>query len=268
MNRLLVLLLASSLIGQDRPIPKVVGFAPIGDVQMYYEVHGTGDPILFIHGGGGSVDRTWPKEYSSDLSRDFMVIMADSRGQGSSTDGAGPITFGRIASDALRLLDHLGIARAHVVGHSSGAIAALHLLVDFPDRVKTATLLAGAYHVDNYRPEAFADMKRELEALLRGEKIDSRLSSRPPSVLKKFHAAWLAGPAFTPRLLQTITRPTLIVSAGQDVFFAPAIAEQMHAHIRGSELINYPEASHRVQVTNSKELIPTIRDFIVRRGND
>lgn len=252
----------------QRPAPKVVGFAPIGDVQMYYEVEGTGDPILFIHGGGGSGYASWPHEYSRDLSRNFMVILADSRGHGHSTDGAGPITFGRIASDAVRLLDHLGIARAHVVGHSAGAFAGLHLLVDYPDRVKTATLLAGAYHVDNYRPEAYAGMKRELESLIRGETIESRLASVPMPVLKKFQSSWLSGATFTLRVLETISRPTLIVTAGQDIFFAPAIGQEMHAHIQGSELINYPDATHRVQVTNSKELIPAIRAFIARRGSE
>jgi pimeloyl-ACP methyl ester carboxylesterase len=69
-------------------------------------------------------------------------------------------------------------------------------------------------------------------------------------------------------LLETISRPALIVTAGQDHFFAPAVGEEMHAHIKGSELINFPEATHRVQVTNSKELIPAIRDFIARRGNE
>lgn len=250
----------------EKPRPRVVGFAPIGDVQMYYEIHGTGAPILFIHGGGGSVYSSWPKEYADDLSRHFMVILADSRGHGNSTDGAGPITFGRVAADALRLLDHLGIAQAHVVGHSAGAIAGLHLLVDHPDRVRTATLMAGPYHVDNYRPPAYADLRRELEALIRGDKIESRLASKPVAVLKKLQSAWLAGPSFTLRQLATISRPTLIVTAGQDIFFAPAVGEEMRAHIEGSELIHYPEATHRVQVTNSKELVPAIRDFIARRG--
>jgi pimeloyl-ACP methyl ester carboxylesterase len=247
---------------------ETAGFAPIGDVQMYYEADGTGDPILFIHGGGGSGHGSWPQEYARELSRNFRVIIADSRGQGRSTDGAGPITFGRLASDAVRLLDHLGIARAHVVGHSSGAIAGLHLLVDFPDRVKTVTLLAGAYHVDNYQPDAYAGMKRELEALIRGDKIESRLASTPISVLKKFQGAWLNGPMLTLRMLETISRPTLIVTAGKDVFFAPTIGREMHARISGSELIEYPNATHRVQVTNSKELIPAIRDFIARRGGE
>jgi pimeloyl-ACP methyl ester carboxylesterase len=250
----------------ERPIPKVVGFAPIGDVRMYYEIHGAGDPILFIHGGGGSVQGSWPPEYREVLSRHFMVILADSRGHGNTADGAGPITFGRLAADAVRLLDHLGIAQAHVVGHSAGAIAALHLLVDHPDRVRTATLLAGPYHVDNYRPAAYADLRRELEALIRGERIESRLASKPVPVLKKLQSAWLAGPSFTTRQLATITRPTLIVTAGRDVFFEPAVGEEMRAHIPGSELLHYPEATHRVQATHSRELVPAIRDFIASGG--
>ena len=57
----------------------------------------------------------------------------------------------------------------------------------------------------------------------------------------------------------------LIVTAGEDDFFAPAIGDQMRANIKDSELIHYSAATHRVQVTNSAELIPAIRDFIKRR---
>jgi pimeloyl-ACP methyl ester carboxylesterase len=251
--------------GQESRSPAIAGFAPIGDLQMYYEVHGAGEPILFMHGGGGSIS-SWPSEYVTDLARNFRVILAESRGHGRTADGAGPATYGRLTFDAVRLLDHLGLDRAHIVGHSVGAIVGLHMLVDFPDRVRTATLLAGAYHVDNYQPDGYAAIKRELDALIRGEKLESRLSSRPVPVLKKFREAWLAGPRFSLPILETIDRPTLIVAAGQDPFFAPSVAEAMHAHIKASELIIYPDATHRVQVTNVKELVPAIRDFIVRRG--
>jgi pimeloyl-ACP methyl ester carboxylesterase len=244
----------------------VSGFAPVGDVQLYYEIHGSGEPVLFVHGGGGSTAGSWPSDYVTELSRDFRVILADSRGHGRTADGTGPLTYGRLAFDTVRLLDHLGIDRAHVVGHSMGAITGLHLLVDFPDRVRTATLLAGAYHVDNYRPEAYADMKRELDAVISGEKLESRWSSRPASVLKKLRDSLLNGPTFRLEVLDTIDRPTLIVAAGQDIFFAPSVAREMHGHIRGSELIVFPGATHRVQVTNVKDLVPAIRDFITRRG--
>lgn len=244
----------------------VSGFAPVGDTQVYYEVHGAGEPILFLHGGGGSIGGSWPSEYVTELARDCRVILADSRGHGRTTDGTGPMTYGRLAFDAVRLLDHLGIDRVHVVGHSMGAITGLHLLVDFPDRIRTVTLLAGAYHVDNYRPEAYEDMTRELDAVIRGEDRRSRWASRPASVLKKLRDSLLNGPTFSLSQLETIDRPTLIVAAGQDTFFAPSVAQQMRRHIRGSELIVFPDATHRVQVTNVKELVPAIRDFITRRG--
>ena len=76
------------------------------------------------------------------------------------------------------------------------------------------------------------------------------------SVLKKLRDSWLNGPSFTLPILDTIDRPTLIVAAGQDTFFALIVAETMRAHIKGSELIIFPEATHRVQVTNVKELVP------------
>jgi pimeloyl-ACP methyl ester carboxylesterase len=242
----------------------VTGYAPAGDTRLYYEVRGTGDPILLVHGGGGSSERSWPKEYDA-LARDFMLIKMDSRGHGRSADGAGPLTYGRLAADVVRLLDHLDLPRAHIVGHSMGAITALHLLVDYPDRVRTATLLAGTYHVDTYNQPAYAAMKLELDRLLRGEKFDSRWTNTPLPVLQKLRDSLLTGPTLTLPVLQTIRRPTLIAMAGKDDFFAPAIGERMRANIRDSELIHYPEATHRVQVTNSGDLIPAIRDFIARR---
>jgi pimeloyl-ACP methyl ester carboxylesterase len=131
--------------------------------MMYYEVHGTGDPILFIHGGGGSI-KLWggPGGYVEQLSKRYMVIVADSRGQGQSTEGEGPITYGRVGYDAIHLLDYLGIRRAHFVGHSSGGVA--YILIDFPERLITATLMGPIYNVANYRPEAYQEMKRQLEA--------------------------------------------------------------------------------------------------------
>jgi pimeloyl-ACP methyl ester carboxylesterase len=257
---------ARPLIAAETRAAAVSGFAPVGDVQLYYEVHGAGEPILFIHGGGGSVAGSWPSDYVRELSRDFRLVLADSRGHGRTADGTGPITYGRLTFDVVRLLDHLGIDRAHIVGHSMGAITGLHLLVDFPDRVRTVTLLAGAYHVDNYRPEAYLDMKRELDGVIHGEKLNSRWASRPVSVLKKLRESLLNGPTFRLQVLDSIDRPTLIVAAGQDTFFAPSVAEEIHAHIKGSELIVFPNATHRVQVTNVKQLVPAIRDFIMRRG--
>jgi pimeloyl-ACP methyl ester carboxylesterase len=87
----------------------------------------------------------------------------------------------------------------------------------------------------------------------------------PLPVLQKLQDSLLTGPTLTLRVLQTIRRPVLIVMAGKDDFFAPAIGDEMRVNIKDSELIHYPAATHRVQVTNSAELVPAIRDFIARR---
>jgi pimeloyl-ACP methyl ester carboxylesterase len=261
---IIVFLVASGLVRVSAQAP-VTGSAPVGDTRLYYEVRGAGAPILLLHGGGGSSERSWPPEYDA-LARDYMVIKMDARGHGRSSDGAGPLTYGRLAADVVRLLDHLNLPRAHVVGHSMGAITALHLLVDYPDRIGTATLLAGTYHVDTYNPQTYAAMRLELDRLLRGEKLESRWTATPLPVLQKLYDSLLTGPTLTLRVLQTIRRPTLIVMAGKDDFFAPAIGDRMRASIKDSELIHYPAATHRVQVTNHAELIPAIRDFITRRG--
>jgi 3-oxoadipate enol-lactonase / 4-carboxymuconolactone decarboxylase len=245
------------------------GFAESGrDVRLYYEVHGPtgGEPILFLHGAGGSTTGSWPALYVTELGSKYRVILTDSRGHGKTVDGSGPITYERLAQDAVNLLNHLGIGRAHVVGHSMGAITGLHLLVNHPNRVRTVTMMAGAYHFDNYQPEAYAEMKRELDGVIRGEIQQSRWSSRPVTVLKKLRELLTNGPAFRLADLATIDRPALIVAAGQDIFFAPPVAERMHAHIRNSELIVYPNATHRVQATNAQDLVPAIRDFIERRS--
>jgi pimeloyl-ACP methyl ester carboxylesterase len=85
-----------------------------------------GEPILFVHGGGGSIAGSWPSDYVTELSRDFRVILADSRGHGRTADGTGPITYGRLTFDVVRLLDHLGIDRptssATVWAQSRGSI--------------------------------------------------------------------------------------------------------------------------------------------------
>jgi pimeloyl-ACP methyl ester carboxylesterase len=256
-------LVASGVVPVSAQAP-ATGYAPAGDTRLYYEVRGAGDPILLLHGGGGSSERSWPTEYDA-LARDFMLIKVDSRGHGRSSDGAGPLTYGRLAADVVRLLDHLNLPRANVVGHSMGAITVLHLLIDYPDRIRTATLLAGTYHVDTYNPTAYAAMKLELDRLLHGEKLESRWAITPLPVLQKLHDSLLTGPTLTLRVLQTIRRPVLIVMAGKDDFFAPAIGDQMRASIKDSELIHYRAATHRVQVTNRAELIPAIRDFIARR---
>ena len=111
-------------------------------VRIRFVEQGAGEPIVFIHGLLGSID-DWRRttRVMEDLSRDHRVIALDLRGHGQRDKPRDPSAYGvRLSEDLLRLLDHLKIERAHVVGYSFGGAVAGKLLVTNPERFATAIL--------------------------------------------------------------------------------------------------------------------------------
>src|SRR6187401_2248550 len=102
------------------PKPTESGYADVNGIMMYYQVFGSGEPILLIHGGLGHGD-IWSSQVA-DLAKDHKVIVPDSRGHGRSTRNAEPFGYDLMASDYLALLDHLKIDRTELVGWSDGGI--------------------------------------------------------------------------------------------------------------------------------------------------
>jgi pimeloyl-ACP methyl ester carboxylesterase len=111
-------------------------------VKIRYVVEGKGEPVLLIHGYTASVEMNWKSPgIIKGLSKDYQVIALDNRGHGKSEKPHDPKKYGmEMAEDAVRLLDHLQIKKAHIVGYSMGAIITAKLLATHPDRFLTATL--------------------------------------------------------------------------------------------------------------------------------
>ena len=117
-------------------------------VTIRYRIIGQGEPVLLVHGYTDRVEM-WAGTADS-LARDFQVIVPDWRGFGLSTKLGDPAQYGRHTVDDLTgLLDHLGIRSTHVMGYSGGAVMVAHLALDQPARVRTATLVAGAFYPDS-----------------------------------------------------------------------------------------------------------------------
>lgn len=111
-------------------------------VRIRFVEQGAGEPVVLIHGLLGSID-DWRRttRVLEDLSRDHRVIALDLRGHGQSDKPRDPSAYGvRLSEDLLRLLDHLKIQRAHIVGYSFGGAVAGKLLVTNPERFATAIL--------------------------------------------------------------------------------------------------------------------------------
>lgn len=114
--------------------------ARVGDVELEYEVHGEGDPVVFIH-GAFIADTMVPLRNQAALGASFRLVFYRRRGYAGSSPVTEPVSIGQGAADCAGLLDVLGIARAHVVGHSYGGCVALQLAVDRPELVQSLALL-------------------------------------------------------------------------------------------------------------------------------
>jgi len=113
--------------------PSAGKYYNIRGFKMYCEIYGQGEPVLMIHGNGGSIGsfyRTIPY-----FEKKYMVIVADSRAHGKSIDSSDSLTFEMMADDFNALLDTLRIKKAYVIGWSDGGINALLLAIRHPDKV-------------------------------------------------------------------------------------------------------------------------------------
>ncbi|HLK56264.1 MAG TPA: alpha/beta hydrolase [Chthonomonadaceae bacterium] len=112
-------------------------------VKIRYIVEGKGEPVVLIHGFTSSIEGGWGN-IIKPLSADFEVIALDCRGHGKSDKPTDPKMYGKeMGEDVIRLLDHLHIKKAHIIGYSMGAFITYNLLFAHPDRILTVTLGAG-----------------------------------------------------------------------------------------------------------------------------
>ncbi|MDO8361013.1 MAG: alpha/beta hydrolase [Devosia sp.] len=109
------------------------GYAPVNGVEIYYELHGNGKPLVLLHGGFGSIEMFGP--VLAALAEGRQVIGVDLQGHGRTLPFDRPMTFENMASDVAELIKWLGYDKADVMGYSMGGATALRLAIDQPEVV-------------------------------------------------------------------------------------------------------------------------------------
>lgn len=219
----------------------------INGIEMYYELHGVGEPVVFLHGFGGSgadwiyVPGEWPV--------DFQRILVDLRGHGRSTNPSGQFTHRQAALDVLALLDRLQIRDFKGVGVSGGGNTLLHMATRQPDRVKAMVIVSAT----SYFPEqarvamrkfSFAGLpEREQQAMRQRHKHGE---AQLQAIVDCVHsmADSYEDMNFTPPLLSTIKARTLIVQGDRDFLYPIEISVEMKKAIPNSSLWIMPNANH------------------------
>lgn len=162
--------------------PESKGYANVNGVELYYEVHGDGPPLIMLHGG------ITPSEMFgaplAEMAKAHRVVALHFQGHGSSKDGSRPWSFEVFADDVAALMGHLGIEKASVMGYSSGALVALQTAIRHPQVVDKLIVISAAFRSDGYYPEvleAFAQMP-SAAPMIAADVSKSPLASLYPSV--------------------------------------------------------------------------------------
>jgi pimeloyl-ACP methyl ester carboxylesterase len=132
------------------------GYAPVNGLNLYYESHGTGEPLILLHGGLGATAMFG--EVLPLLSKTRRVIAVDLQAHGRTADIDRAMSFEAMADDIAALMKNLGIDKADVMGYSLGGGVALRIAVRHPEAVKKLVLVSIAFKRDGWYPEIAAGM--------------------------------------------------------------------------------------------------------------
>jgi pimeloyl-ACP methyl ester carboxylesterase len=184
----------------------------IRGMKMYAEVYGKGQPLLIIHGNGGSINNfLYQIPY---FSKKYKVIIADSRAQGKSKDAGDSLTYEMMADDYAALLDVLHIDSAYVIGWSDGGINGLLLAIRHPEKVKKMAITGANLEPDTTAvPQLIWDMVMPAFTELKN-KPDKTNEEKNSLKLYKLLAEQ---PHIPLASLQIITCPTLVIGGDHDV---------------------------------------------------
>lgn len=224
-------------------------------VQFYFEVYGAGEPLLLVHGNGGSI-----ADLGAQIShfRDrYMVIAMDSRDHGRSGDSPGRLTYEAMADDLAALLDHLKVGPANVLGWSDGAIEALLLGIRHPAKVRKIAAMAANLNPteEAVRPEVIALVKSTLAGIPAADRetLAGRRQIKTTELL-------LEEPNIRPEALEAIAAPTLVLAGDHDLIRDEHTVAIFH-HIPNARLAIFPNATHMVPFDDPALFNATVERF-------
>jgi pimeloyl-ACP methyl ester carboxylesterase len=241
----------TTIYGRNELVGKYV---TVNGLKMYYEVYGEGEPLLMIHGNGGSINNfLYQIPY---FSKSYKVIVADSRAQGKSEDLNDSLSFEMMADDFSALLDKLHIDSCYVLGWSDGGINGLLLAIRHPEKVKKLAI-TGA----NLWPDSSAI---SAEDYMGGLNYYNSLAEKPqtPDIIKARKLVKLDAfePHITQEQLKQIQCPTIVIAGDHDIIL-PKHTILIAESIPGAYLWILPGSGHATLIDHREQFNEVVKDF-------
>ncbi|HEY6397093.1 MAG TPA: alpha/beta hydrolase [Solirubrobacteraceae bacterium] len=196
------------------------GYAPLKGLDMYYEIHGNGRPLILLHGAFMTIDtigRILP-----GLAATRQVIAVEQQGHGHTADIDRPLTYEQMADDTAGLLAHLGVVSADIVGYSMGGGIALQLAIRHPTAVRKLVIASTSYASDGMHAVAVAMFPSITPELFAGSPIEAaylRTAPNPhdfPKLVEKVKQLDTTAFAWPADDIRRIAAPTLILLGDSD----------------------------------------------------
>ncbi len=258
--------------------PAQTGYAPVNGLNMYYEIHGTGQPLVLIHGAFSAIGTSFG-QLLPGLAQTRQVIAVELQGHGRTADIDRPLSVPQLADDVVALLRHLGLERADFLGYSLGAAVALQVVIRHPQVVRKLVLISATYTLSGIHPGLMEGLGDMTPAMMYGSPWHeeyTRLAPNPHDFDRLF-----AKKTQMDRELQdlpteaiaAITAPTLLIIGDSDLT-RPEHAVEMFRLLGGgvfgdtpaglpqSQLAILPGTSHVTAVYRTELLLAIIPPFL------
>jgi pimeloyl-ACP methyl ester carboxylesterase len=271
---LLMTLVSAAASAQQKP---TTGYAEVNGVKMYYEVHGSGEPVVLLHGAFMSITNNWTG-WIGELSKTRKVIAVEMQGHGRTADIKRDITEENLADDVAALLEHLKIPRADLIGYSMGGAVAMQCAIRHPDKVRKVVVISSVFRRDGMVKEALDAIPKLTADDFKGSPIEDeykKLSPTPddfPNFVKRMIASASKGHDISADKLKATKAPMFFIHGDADGVRLEHIAEmfrlkggEIHGDMKprsASRLAILPDTTHVTLMQRMPVIVPMVSDFL------
>ncbi len=253
------------------------GYAPVNGLKMYYEIHGSGAPLVLLHGSYMTITNNWTG-WLGELSKTRKVIAVEVQGHGRTADITRDFSYENLADHIAAMLDYLKIKQADVLGYSMGGGVAMQVAIRHPDKVRKVVSVSAVFRHDGWVKEALDVFPKLTAETFKGPPIETeykKLSPTPsafPTFVKRVIAMDLKPYDFGADKLKGTRAPFLFIHGDADGVRLDHIAEmfrlkgdQIFGDMRPrseSRLAVLPNTTHVTLMEKADAIIPIVNDVL------
>jgi pimeloyl-ACP methyl ester carboxylesterase len=264
------------VVAQDEPAPQT-GYASVNGLEMYYEIHGEGEPLVVLHGAYMNIPLMG--DFISRLVETRQVIAVELQGHGRTADIPDrPFSYEQLADDVDTLMEELGVEQADIFGYSMGGSTALQLAVRHPERVRKLIVASAAYNTGAYHPGFFEMVETITPELFAGSPPETeylRLAPNPenfPLLVEKLVQLERDTEDWPAEDIQGIESPTLIILGDSDAMMQEHGVDMFRLRGGGvngdltglpnAQLAVLPATTHLGVLFRADWIIPMMTEFL------